>query len=265
MFRARRHPPRRLALPLLFALLLWGATAQGQSSASAPSPAPASAPAQALALPAFAQPYPDDSPVPVELYPRVAPGHVVRPGDADWPLGPVRARGFSYAVLVDAAVRTPEGRESFRVDYDFPPSGPGRAPSTGPAPMLALEGELACLKSGVKRDAAKTRGIQFAIRGAVPARALLTINASHGGDQRRVDRFHGAFAIGTEWKTVRIPFRSMAVSAGWRDRLAARAGLLPGDGVLRPDRIEEIRIGLEPEQAPQGRGSFWVGDVTFFP
>ncbi len=218
--------------------------------------------AQAPALPAFAQPYASDDPSPVELYPRVPPGHVARPGDADWPLGPVRARGFSFAVLADAAMRTPEGAESFRVDYDFPPRGPGIVPARAPA--LAPSGELACLRSGVRRDAAKTRGIRFAMRASAPTRAVITINASNADDPRRVDRFYGSFTVGTEWKIVTILYRSLAVLPGWREAWTAVPGNLPGDGVLRPDRMEELRIGLDPEQAPAGQGSFWVGDVTFF-
>lgn len=219
-------------------------------------------PPQALDLPAFARPYASDDPSPVELYPRVLPGHVARPGDADWPLGPVRGQGFSFQVLADGALRSPEGAESFRVDYAFPARAQSAAP--GPAPVPALSGELACLKSGVRRDAAKTRGIRFAMRAATPTRAVITINASNADDPRRVDRFYGTFTVGTEWKVVTIHYRSLAVSLPWREKWAALPGNLPGDGVLRPDRIEEIRIGLDPEQAPPGKGSFWLGDVTFF-
>lgn len=240
------HTRRVLSFAIL-ALLCWAALGHAQ-------------PPQAPALPAFAQPYPDDDPSPIELYPRVPPGHTVRPGDADWALGPVRASGFAYEVVADALVRTPDGAESFRVDYDFPP----RAQAPASVLTAAFSGELAGLKSPVRRDAAKTRGLRFAMRAGTPTRAVISLNASNGDDPRRVDRFYGSFTVGTEWKVVTIHYRSLAPWPGWRERWAALPGRLPGDGVLRPDRIEEIRIGLAPEQAPPGRGSFWLGDVTFF-
>lgn len=215
---------------------------------------PVSMRAQGPVLPSFAQPYASDDPSPVELYPRVVPGHVVRPGDADWPLGPVRAGGLAFEVFADAAMPSPGGANSFRVDYEFPARGPAQG----------LAGELACLRSGARRDAAKTRGIQFAVRAGAPTRAVISINASNADDPRRVDRFYGSFTVGTGWKVVTIHYRSLALWPGWREQWTARPGGLAGDGVLRPDRIEEIRIGLAPEQAPPGRGSFWVGDVTFF-
>lgn len=248
MIRPRRVPPLALsfALSVLSALAVplgWIASAPAQ-------------PPQTPALPAFAQPYPSDDPSPVELYPRVVPGHVARPGDADWPLGPVRAGGFAFEVAADAAMRTPEGAESFRVDYEFPPRASASA--------LSPSGELACLRNGARLDASKTRGIRFAMRASAPTRAVITVNASNGDDPRRVDRFYGSFTVGTEWKIVTIHYRSLAVSAAWRERWDARPGGLPGDGVLRPDRMEEIRIGLDPLQAPPGRGSFWLGDLTFF-
>jgi hypothetical protein len=173
----------------------------------------------------------------------------VQPGDAGWPLGPVTTTAHAYVVARDAAVKTPGGGGAFRVDYDFT-QGPERG--------------MACVLSRERRDASAVRGVEFRIRATEPVTGYLTINTAHPERPREVDRFYASFRVDKAWRLVRLPFAALAVSTSWRESWAAQAGLVPGDGVMRPGRMQEIRIGLDPRHAPKSKGSFWVGDLRFF-
>lgn len=177
----------------------------------------------------------------------------VVPGDALWPLGEVRRGGSRCVVSVDEAVREPGGGPSFRVDYELA-AGPGQC--------------FAGLASRARRNLHKARGVEFSVRAEPPVAGMLWLVSSNPDDPRALDAFFGSFTFGGAWKTLRVPFRHMAPARGWSAREAAgydgRPGGRPGDQVLRPDSVEELRIGLDPDKAAAGLGRLWVGGIGFF-
>jgi len=174
----------------------------------------------------------------------------VVPGDTAWRLGPVRQPGLAALVVVDGAMRTPTGAASFRVDYER------TSEQNDPAqPFFGVE-------SGTRRNLYKARGVEFAVRATRPLLAVLVITTSNPERPEERESFFGTFVVGTQWKPLQIPFRSMAPETrqNGKRQQEAQAGMR----VLRPDSIEHIGIGLPTGRVPVGSGSLWVGDVRFF-
>lgn len=219
------------------AVVAGGASAEG-------APASAVLPAQGLI------------PVDTELAPVV-------PGDAGWQLGVVRPGQHgpaSTSVHVDQQVRSEADAPTFRLDYALPQQG------------AAL---FAGVESRQRRNLHKARGISFCVRASQPVAGLILVSTANPDNPQAVDTFFGSFGIGTGWKTLRIPFRHMAVAGaglqitgsqitGSQTTGSQPTGLVRGDAVLRPDSVVAIRIGLDGQRAPSGPGSLWVGDITFF-
>lgn len=192
----------------------------------------------------------------------------VVPGDAGWGLGVApsgQGRVGGLALQVDQQVRSEAGAPTFRLDYALPQQG------------AAL---FAGVESRERRNLHKARGISFSVRASQPVAGLLLVSTANPDNPQAVDTFFGSFGIGAGWKTLRIPFRHMAVaraglqSAGFQATGSHPTGpqstsLQPTgqpriDAVLRPDSVVSIRIGLDGQRAPTGPGSLWVGDISFF-
>ncbi len=194
----------------------------------------------------------------------------VVPGDAGWGLGVVPSgqgrvgklalQVDGLALHVDQQVRSEAGAPTFRLDYALPQQGAA----------LFAGGE-----SRERRNLHKARGISFSVRASQPVAGLLLVSTANPDNPQAVDTFFGSFGIGTGWKTLRIPFRHMAVaraglqSAGPHPTGPQSTSLQPTgqpriDAVLRPDSVVSIRIGLDGQRAPTGPGSLWVGDISFF-
>ncbi len=200
-------------------------------------------------VPAMAQP-PASVPKPQAMrYPPTGESYVAAPGDPTWDLGLSKGRRASHEVLRDASVRTPQGRDSFRVDYDFP---------------AGLTEYLAIVESSEKRDLSAFQGIEFSVKSSRPSTVYFTIVTSNTRERKIADRFYSVFHATEQWKTQRVSFRSMSPSIPWKQRLAALYGYTPGDGVIRPELTENLRIGLDAEKNLPGPGSLWVGDIRFY-
>lgn len=180
---------------------------------------------------------------------RAQPGEQAAPGDPSWPLGAGAQAGAR--VTVDADKGTPGG---FRVDI---------APITFGAPGTPLPGQkestprtaagprvCAGLFSTVRRDLYKTRAVEFRIRASQPVAGILVLTSSNTQDRSARDRFFGSFGIGPEWKSLRLPYGALAPLPGWAAD-APGQGFRPGDGVLRPDSVEDLCIGVEAGRLPQ--------------
>lgn len=171
------------------------------------------------------------------------------PGDPSWWMGTFRVQNAFFSVDVDEKVKSKGSEKSFRVDYTFP------------------EGShdiMANVVSHRKRDFSGFAGIEFQVMATQPLAFSLSINTSNPANPKMVDRFSASFKADTAWKTVRVPFASMVVSSLWITKLAGKYGVVPGDQVLRLDRVEELRIGVIPAFNPPGQGSFWVDAIRFY-
>ncbi len=221
---------RLLLLPLLSVTITW--------LLSAASFAPALAPALAS-----------------DLAPLAAHDAAVVPGDPDWPLTRQDSGPLVFAVSLDPQAAPPgldAGQDAalssagaFRIDFS----------------LAAPTEDYACIGTSTRRSHYRSRGIEFAVRASRPVAAILLITTSNTDNRASQDRFFGTFDVGTQWKVLRLPFRSLAAlpSAGARN-----PGQAPGDRVLRPDSVEAIRIGLDARRTQPGQGTLWVGAVRFF-
>lgn len=194
-------------------------------------------------------------PQPSDLAPVVAQDAAVLPGDPAWPLRGQDSGPLRFAVSVDAqaappvpdAGPAPAAQGAFRIDFDL---------------AQPLE-DCACVGTSFRQSHYRSRGIEFAVRASRPLAGVIFITTSNPDDRKAQDRFFGTFVVGTQWKVLRLAFRSMAAWPAWPAE-ARRAGLKPGDLVLRPDSVEAIRIGLDARRTGPGQGSLWVGAIRFF-
>ncbi len=200
-----------------------------------------------------------------DLAPVDAQDAAVVPGDPAWPLTRQSAGPLRFIVSLDPWAEPPEATPeagqntaqtwvqsrawagAFRIDFDLaaPPEG------------------CACIGTSERRSHYKSRGIAFAVRASRPLAAILLITTSSPDNRKAQDRFFGTFDVGTRWKVLRLPFRSLAALPSWPDE-ARSMGLVQGDLVLRPDSVEDIRIGVDGRRTEPGAGTLWVGGIKFF-
>lgn len=192
---------------------------------------------------------------------RVQPGDEFRPGHPAWPLGQRVQHGARVGVSAEAgaadseaAVEPPQA-QTFRVDIT-PLPGPGPAPA---APRACLG-----LASAARHDLYKTRAVEFRIKASAPVAGIVVVTSSNTQNRASRDRFFGSFVIGTQWKTLRLPYGALAALPGW-DAQARAQGLAQGDHVLRPDSMEDMCIGVEAARLPEeSQGvSLWIDSLRF--
>ena len=187
-----------------------------------------------------------------DLAPLAAPDEAVVPGDPAWPLTRQGSGPLRFAVSADPQAAPPgsppDAGGAFRIDFDL---------------AAATPDAWACIGTGVRRSHYKSRGIEFAVKASRPVAGIILVTTSNPDNRQAQDRFFGTFHVGAGWKVLRLPFRSLAPHPAWPEE-ARRAGLTPGDQVLRPDSVEDIRIGLDAGRTGPGRGTLWVGAVRFF-
>jgi len=192
-------------------------------------------------------------PQPSDLAPIVAQDAAVLPGDPAWPLTRQDSGALRFAVSLDPQAVPPDAASdlaspgAFRIDFNL---------------SAAVE-DCACIGTSVRQSHYRSRGIEFAVRASRPLAGVIFLTTSNPDDRKSQDRFFGTFVVGTQWKVLRLAFRSLAAWPSWPAE-ARRAGLKPGDLVLRPDSMEAIRIGVDARRTEPGQGALWVGGVRFF-
>ncbi len=168
---------------------------------------------------------------------RLEPGEQAAPGQAAWPLGTRQQNGARVDVSAD-----PDTPGGFRVGIT-PAPGQKTAQSTALRTCLGLT-------SAVRLDLYKTRAVEFRIKASRPVAGILALTSSNTQNRNARDRAFGSFTIGTGWKTLRLPYGTLAPMPGWTEE-ARRLGLAPGDNVLRPDSIEDFCLGVEAGRLPE--------------
>lgn len=193
---------------------------------------------------------------------RVQPGDGFRPGHAAWPLGQRVEHGARVTVgsaeansEAPAPAPAPAPAQAFRVDIS---PLPGQKPASA-APRACLG-----LASAARHDLYKTRALEFRIKASAPVAGIVVVTSSNTQNRAARDRFFGSFVIGTQWKTLRLPYGALAALPGW-DAQARALGLSPGDHVLRPDSVEDLCIGVEAARLPEeGQGvRLWIDSLRF--
>lgn len=193
-----------------------------------------------------------------DLAPVAAQNAAVSPGDPAWPLTRQETGPLRFAVSLDGQAAPPAPSASmadaalaeqgaFRIDFD----------------LAGASEDCACIGTSTRQSHYRSRGIEFAVRASRPVAGIILLTTSSTDDRTAQDRFFGTFHVGTQWKVLRVAFRSLAAWPSWPEE-ARRAGLKPGDQVLRPDSVEAIRIGVDARRTEPGQGTLWVGEVRFF-
>lgn len=193
---------------------------------------------------------------------RVQPGDGFRPGHAAWPLGQRVEHGARVTVgsaeansEAPAPAPAPPPAQAFRVDI---------TPLPGQKPAPAAPRACLGLASAARHDLYKTRALEFRIKASAPVAGIVVVTSSNTQNRAARDRFFGSFVIGTQWKTLRLPYGALAALPGW-DAQARALGLSPGDHVLRPDSVEDLCIGVEAARLPEeGQGvRLWIDSLRF--
>lgn len=197
---------------------------------------------------------------------RVQPGDGFRPGHAAWPLGQRVEHGARVTVgsaqadaqandEANSGASGPALAQAFRVDI---------TPLPGQKPAPAAPRACLGLASAARHDLYKTRALEFRIKASAPVAGIVVLTSSNTQNRAARDRFFGSFVIGTQWKTLRLPYGALAALPGW-DAQARAQGLPPGDHVLRPDSVEDLCIGVEAARLPEeGQGvSLWIDSLRF--
>lgn len=169
--------------------------------------------------------------------------------DPSWTLGLRRNGVVTYELAFDRTTGAEGSKGSFRLDYSFPEGSPHT---------------FARIDNRKKRDISLYAGAEFWVKATRPLAGYLNMITSHPTNPKMMDRFGGTFPIGTEWTKVRVPFDGLTPLRSWAARDAAKYGATPGDQVLRLERVDEFRLGIDSGTTKPGSGSVWFDNVRFY-
>jgi hypothetical protein len=169
-------------------------------------------------------------------------------------VNPTWMTGYRNKGIYNVSLDTLQGAEgtkhSLKMTFDF--SG-----KKGDAVFATMENRK-------KRDLSLFNGIEFFIKADQSLTGGFNLWTSMPDDPNRIDSWILQFAISTDWKRIRIPFDSLMVARRWIKTGAAQAGAKPGDQILRLDRVEAIRIGVDTELNPPVAGEVWLDKIRFY-
>jgi hypothetical protein len=127
-----------------------------------------------------------------------------------------------------------------------------------------MERAVAAIENLKKRDLSLYSGVEFYVKATEKLYGQCDIITSNPEDLNMQDRWGGFFEIGTTWEKIRIPFDTLVVLRGWIREGARKHGSKPGDQVIRLDRVESIRFGIDSNKNPATAGKVWVDKVRFY-
>jgi TolB-like protein len=145
----------------------------------------------------------------------------------------------------------PEGtRNSLKIDYNF----------------TKIKEWTSCMaQTRKKRDLAFYSGVEFYAKATRPITGRVNFLSSQPDNPNTMDSWIATFRAGTEWKKFRIPFSNLMIARGWIKGKAEKFGAKPGDQLFRPNRIEQVGVGVESSLNPlDAKGSLWVGKMRFY-
>ncbi|MEW6740630.1 MAG: CsgG/HfaB family protein [Nitrospirota bacterium] len=167
--------------------------------------------------------------------------------NSSWQIG-YRAKGV-YFVKMDASQGAENSRHSLKVDFDF---------------TKAIRDVFAHIENRKKRDLSLFSGIEFYIKADMPLTGIVRLLVSEKEDPNVIDAWVSTFEIGTDWKSVKIPFEQLTIGRGWIKGGATRFGAKPGKQILDISRIESVSIGVHINTSPPVKGTLWIDKIRFY-
>ena len=148
----------------------------------------------------------------------------------------------------DSGQGAEDSSRSLRIDFDF----------SGDKDFFALANNYK------KRDLTLYNGIEFFVKGTAKFNGQFYILTSHPDDPNRIDQWTAMMVVDTTWKKIRIPFDKMFISRGWIKKGAQKTGAVPGDQVLRLNRVEGIQFGVGSNKNDAVSGSIWIDKIRLY-
>ncbi|MBI4632292.1 MAG: hypothetical protein HY742_00140 [Deltaproteobacteria bacterium] len=170
--------------------------------------------------------------------------------DPSWMAGYRRiGRGNAYyEVLKDDSTGADGSTNSLRMDFQFENQ----------------RDILAAASNRKKRDLSLYSGIEFYARATGNISVYFNMDSSNPDNPNQMDRWNGAFQVGTEWQKIRIPFESLVIARRWIKQGAAKAGAVVGDQTMRLNRIEGMIFIIGCDINRETEGSMWIDRISFY-
>jgi hypothetical protein len=154
----------------------------------------------------------------------------------------------NFSVHFDSGQGAEDSSRSLRIDFDF----------SGDKDFFAFANNYK------KRDLTLYNGIEFFVKGTGKFNGQFYILTSHPDDPNRIDQWTAMMVVDKTWKKIRIPFNKMFISRGWIKKGAQKTGAVPGDQVMRLNRVEGIQFGIGSNKNDAVSGSIWIDKIRLY-
>jgi hypothetical protein len=154
----------------------------------------------------------------------------------------------NFSVHLDSGQGAEDSSRSLRIDFDF----------------SSDKDFFAFANNYKKRDLTLYNGIEFFVKGTGKFNGQFYILTSHPDDPNRIDQWTAMMVVDTTWKKIRIPFNKMFISRGWIKKGAQKTGAVPGDQVMRLNRVEGIQFGIGSNKNDAVSGSIWIDKIRLY-
>lgn len=154
-----------------------------------------------------------------------------------------------FEILTDRQEGAVGSKHSVRIDFSFNED---------------MKQMMAAIDNRKKRDLSLYSGVEFYIKATEPLNGQFDVLSSFPEDPNRMDRWFGTFKIDTTWQKVRVPFDNLVIARGWIRAGAQKQAAKLGDQILRIDRVEGFRIGINSDKNQTTSGKVWIDQIMFY-
>lgn len=168
--------------------------------------------------------------------------------DPSWLMRRVGKRAY-YQTSLDRATGAEGSKKAMRVDFKF---------------IEEEKPDFAQIDNRKKRDLSLYDGIEFYAKASDKFNAQVTLITSQPDDLDKMDAWTGFFQVDKEWEKIRVPFIDMVIGRRWITQGASSYGAKPGDQVMRLNRVEGFRIGIQQGMNGEAAGTFWIDKIRFY-
>lgn len=160
-----------------------------------------------------------------------------------------RNTGEYVRTTLDRNAGVDNSKQSLRIDFSFDENN---------------EPFFAHIQNNKRRNLALFSGVEFSVKGTEDLYGYVSIATSSPDNPNKIDKWAGLFEIRKEWEKIRIPFDRMVLARHWIKQGAVRFGAVPGDQILRLNRVEHVEFGVDNMRNPPTKGSVWIDGIYFY-